>query len=95
MESAQQRLAQAALKQPMHPGGAAISAYLNGMLQSARIDALIEVMVDLPNGNQMQEAIDAAIVRHLNKKADELENQALKMTLAQSVTDASRIQLPS
>lgn len=84
LERAQRRLAQAALTQPMNPASAAISAYVNGMLQSARVDALTDVIANPPNGSwTMQEAIDAAVIQHLTKKAEELEAQALRMKLAQ------------
>lgn len=92
LEQAQQRLANAALKQPMHPAGAAISAYVNGMLQSARIDALVDVLANPPNTTwSMAEAIDAAIVRALTRKAEELETQALKAQLLQPAASASII----
>lgn len=83
LQEAQERLSKACLAQPMNPAGAAISAYVNSILCSARLDALIEVTLNPPNASwTKEEALDAAIVRHLNQKAEQLESQALQMQLA-------------
>lgn len=79
----QQRVAQAALAQNMNPQGAALSAYVNGILQTARLNALQEILVNPPNATwSMQEAIDAAVARHLTQTAEALEAQAQRPRIA-------------
>lgn len=45
LEDAQARLVAAAMAQGMQPNGAAISAYINGLLQSARLSAVIKLLM--------------------------------------------------
>lgn len=72
--AAQKRLTEACLKQPLSPQGAAISAYINTTLLTARLDALQELWLNPPNGTWThEEALEAAIVRRLTSKADQLE----------------------
>lgn len=77
MAQAQKRLYEAAMKQPgLNQASFGISAYINGVLQSARVDALIELYLNPPNATwSPQEALDAALLRALNAKADQLEKQ--------------------
>lgn len=77
MAQAQKRLYEAAMKQPgLNQASFGISAYINGILQSARVDALIELYLNPPNATwSPQEALDAALLRALNAKADQLEKQ--------------------
>lgn len=75
LQIAQNRVAKAALMQPMNPNQAAISAYVNTILQSCRLDALTELWLNPPNGSWTpQEALEDAIVRALNKKAEMLQS---------------------
>lgn len=45
LQDAQQRLYQAAMNQGMNPEGAAFSAYINGLLQSARLTAVVKFLL--------------------------------------------------
>lgn len=45
LQDAQQRLAQAAMAQGMSMEGAAFSAYINGLLQSARLSAVVKFLL--------------------------------------------------
>ncbi len=84
IQTAQQRLAAAALKQPtLNPTSFGVSAYVNGILQSCRIDALVDLYLNPPNETwTRQEALDAALVRALNAKADLLEAEASRIQVA-------------
>lgn len=77
LADAQKRLYEAAMKQPgLNQASFGISAYINSILQSARVDALIELYLNPPNGTwTAQEAVDAAILRALKAKAEQLEQQ--------------------
>lgn len=92
LEAAQQRLAHACTAMPMNPVGAAISAYVNSTLASARIDALCDLWVNPPNGSyDRQEAMDAALVRHLNRRAEQLEADAVKARNALQVAQSADV----
>lgn len=98
LQAAQERLAKACISMPMHPMGAAISSYVSGALASARIDALTDLFLDPPNASwNRQEALDAAIVRHLNRRAEQLEADALRARNALQVASAAdaRLLLPN
>ena len=74
LQAAQKRLTQACLQQPLSPQGAAISAYINTTILSARVDALQELWLNPPNGTWTpEEALEAAITRRLLTKAEQLE----------------------
>jgi hypothetical protein len=75
LEAAQARLARAATQMPMHPVAGAISAYVNSTLASARMDALTELWLTQPEGDK-QEALNAALIKHLNRRAEQLEGEA-------------------
>lgn len=94
LELAQQRLAKACTAMPMNPVGAAISAYVNSTLASARLDALSELFVNPPNATwDRQEALDAALARHLNRRAEQLESEAAKAHSALQVASAADARL--
>lgn len=98
LQAAQERLAKACTAMPMNPAGAAISAYVNGTLASARIDALTDLFVNPPNASwDRQEALDAALIRHLNRRAEQLEAEAVKARNALQVASAAdaRLLLPN
>lgn len=79
LQAAQERLADAAMGIPMNPQGAAMSAYVNGALQSARIDALVELWVSPPNATWSKaEAYEAALLGALSQRAEVLEAKAIE-----------------
>lgn len=84
MEAAQKRLASAAMKQPgNNPLSFAISAYVNGLLMSCRVDALADLYLNPPNETwNKQEAFDAAVLRALTAKADQLEANTQTIAIA-------------
>jgi hypothetical protein len=80
LQSAQQRLAHVCMQTFGNPQGAAISAFVNSMLLCARLDAALEVLFGPPANASwtQQEALEAAIARHMNAKADQLDSQVTK-----------------
>lgn len=85
LQNAQNRVAKAALAQPMNPHQATIGSYINGILQSARITALTELWLNPPNDTwTRQEALNAAILKALNEIADRLEQSAQAVQIAQA-----------
>lgn len=83
LQAAQNRLAKAALLQPMNPNQAAISAYINSILQTCRLDALTELWLAPPNSTWTpQEALDAAILRAVIARAEALESVANAVQIA-------------
>jgi len=80
VQLAQKRVVEAALKQPMTPQGASISAFVNTTLLSCKVDALLAFLVDpipeLDYANTAQERFDQLLVAKLNEKADIFENTA-------------------
>ena len=80
IQIAQKRLADAAMGLPMNAQGAAMSAYVNGVLQSARIDALVELWSAPPNATWSKaEAYEAALLGALGQRAGDLEARAAAM----------------
>jgi hypothetical protein len=93
LQAAQQRLVKAAMQQRMDPIQAGLSAYINSMLQSVRLSALIEVYLAPQNATwTAQEALDAAILRNLTQLATDLENRASAIHVAQGVPEIVRTQ---
>lgn len=83
LQEAQARLQRAGMKQPLTAEGAAVSAYVNGLLHSARLSALIEYTLE-PNQNATwtpQERFESIFVRELNAKAELLESTARRAPL--------------
>lgn len=77
LQAAQKRLADAALGVPMNPQSASIAAYVNGILQSARVDALVELHITPPNASwSREEAYEATLLRALTDRALTLELKA-------------------
>lgn len=67
--SLQQELIELAKQQPYNPNGAALSAYLNSMLQSCRIDALQTLwLAPPPDDLPKQEALRSALIEALKAK---------------------------
>lgn len=91
-KDAKQALIDQLLKVPMNPTQAAISAYANGVLQSARISALVDLVMELavlPEGS---------ILPDLGARYESLQVEQLhRMTrdLKEAQEGASRIQLAS
>jgi hypothetical protein len=77
------RLRDAVLKVPMTPAQAGISAYLNSILASARLDALVEFLTSPPNATwTAAQAIDAGVIRALRAKAEVFEAQVSRIQVA-------------
>lgn len=88
LEEAQRKLAKAAMKQPgNNPLSFAISAYVNGLLMSCRVDALVDLYLNPPNDTwSKQEAFDAAVLRAVFAKTEQLEANAQAIAIP-SVAD--------
>jgi hypothetical protein len=84
LSAAQRRLLEAIKKQPLDPTGAAISAYANSVLQSARVDALAITLLEPQNGSwgSPKEAYESNLVAALNRLADALEANASRVQTA-------------
>jgi len=65
LQDAQTRLAQAAMEQGMRLEGAAFSAYINGLLQSARLSAVVKFL--LFQNPAFEEMLTAYTVDELNE----------------------------
>ena len=92
LEAAQQRLAQACMQLPMQPLAAGISAFVNSMILSARVDAIVELLKEPPNATwTFQDALDAALARHCNQRAEQLETQAKEAASKIQVAQASQV----
>ena len=80
---------------PMNAQGAAMSAYVNGVLQSARIDALVELWSAPPNATWSKaKAYEAALLGALGQRAGDLEARAAAMK-EQIAANERRIELAS
>jgi hypothetical protein len=87
MQAAQERLVKAAQVQMLqgNPAQIAMSAYLNGILQSCRVDALVKLHVEPPNESWTPlEALNAAYLRAMTEKAEMLEKANTQIQVAQS-----------
>lgn len=84
LEEAQRKLAKAAMKQPgNNPLSFAISAYVNGLLMSCRVDALVDLYLNPPNDTwTKQEAFDAAVLRAVLAKTEQLEANVQSIAIA-------------
>lgn len=83
---AQLELRNIAMGQNMNSSQAGISAYVNSLLASCRLDALTELFVSPPNATWTREqALDAAILRALRYRAASMS--------AQIEAERSRIQV--
>lgn len=84
LATVQKRLYEAAMKQPgLNQASFGISAYINGVLQSARTDALVDLYLNPPNATwSPQEAWDAALLRALTAKAEQLEANIQQIQIA-------------
>ena len=71
------------MKQPMD-GKVLISAFINGLLQSAKIAALTDLLMqDEPNSSwTKQERYDAYLVKHLGLVADQIAEAAVAPRIA-------------
>lgn len=78
LQVAHKRLANAAMRQPMDPASAAISAYVNGMLQSARLSALIAFTLEpvLNATWTAEERFESLFIKFLGEASDLLETKA-------------------
>lgn len=84
LAEAQKSLAQAAMKQPGDPVSFGISAYVNGLLVSCRVDALVDLYLNPPTGESCtkQEAFDAAVLRAVKAKTEQLEANTVRIQVA-------------
>jgi hypothetical protein len=73
LKAAQQRLAEAAMAQPMTPAGATISAYVNGVVNAATLSALLEHCL---GEGDFPDAFKTILLRHINAKIDLFQNTA-------------------
>jgi hypothetical protein len=82
LQSAQQRLVDLAMKQPMN-GTALISAFVNGLLQSAKINALTDMVMDDGNATwTKQERLESLLIHHLGIVADQVESASQQPRIA-------------
>jgi hypothetical protein len=78
LQAAQKGMVSVAMSFPMD-GRALVTAFVNSLMQSARVDALFDFVVQEYDGDQTpKERLDALLVTALNAKAAKL-----KETLAQ------------
>lgn len=73
IKAAQQQLAEVAMRQPMTPNGATISAYVNGVVNAATLSALIEHCL---GGVDFTPQFREILLRHIRAKIDLFENTA-------------------
>jgi len=77
IKAAQQKLAEAAMRQPMTPNGVMISAYVNGVVNAATLSALLEhVLGDDKGIGEFHADFAALLLKHLQAKTDLFENTA-------------------
>jgi len=87
---AQKRLAEAAGKQPMTPGGAAISAYINGVVNAATLSALVEYCTTRVEADAAMD-FGTILLKHIETKTELLNQTAREATRLQVVgADAIR-----
>lgn len=71
---------------PMDPMQTGFAAYINGVLQSARVDALVDLYLHPPNATwTADEALQAAFIKAMNNISDALEANNRKIQVAGSV----------
>ena len=79
LKLAQQRLADACMKLPLNPQNAGISAFVNGAILNAKVNALIEYVepftLDATGAPIMKATFDETLLKHLEKDADQLETR--------------------
>ena len=77
LKLAQKRLADACMKLPLHPNNAGISAFVNGAILNAKINALIEYTApfefDESGSPVMKATFDETLLKHLERDAEQLE----------------------
>ncbi len=82
---AEQRLAQVAMRLGMTPQSAGVSAFLNALLLSAKVDALTEYVqpfeLDATGSPIMKGTFEEIYARHLAEKANTLETAVNKPRL--------------
>lgn len=82
LQQAQQRLADVCLKQPMD-GKIMVVSFINVMLQSAKIAALTELMLEPTNATwTTQERYDSLLTKHLGEVASTLESVSQQPRIA-------------
>jgi len=84
-EEAKAELMRTVLKTPMNPSQAAVSAYANGILQSARISALVELVIELADANSpppSEERFEELQVHHLQELTNTLKTIAAEPKIA-------------
>lgn len=77
LRAAQERVCKAILRQPMNPMGAIIAAYTNAVLNSARVDALVNVYLNPPESPaSRQVAYEAYLLAALEALESAFEQNA-------------------
>ena len=80
---------------PMNPQGAAMSAYVNGILQSARVDALVELWTTEPNATwSRQEAYQVALLGALRQRTEQVKAKTAE-AMRQIEENSKRIEVAS
>lgn len=88
-KTAQQALCTAAMQQMLTPEQAAISAYVNGILQSARLSALIDLTLELASepltaawtAQERFDSLQLQYVEHMTRLLTEAKAAAPKILL--------------
>jgi hypothetical protein len=89
VSDARKRLLSALKAQPMDMMQVGFAAYVNGCLQSARVDALTELYLNPPNATfTLDDALQAAFARAMNRMAEAFEAQAPKIRVASGLPSA-------
>lgn len=77
VKAAQQRLAEACMKQAMTPQGVAISAYINGVINGVGLQALIELSTEtVVYETTKSERFIELLIKNLDAKTDVFEQTA-------------------
>lgn len=82
-DTSRKRLLNAIRMQPMDMTQCGLAAYINGVLQSARVDALTELFLApaIPEADR-KDAIETAFVKAMDKISDVLEANAKQIMVA-------------
>lgn len=74
LTAAEHRLMKALQQQPLDPVQAGVAGYLNGAVQSCRIDALEDLFLNPPDPSVPRaDALEAAYLSAVTKKAEQIE----------------------
>ena len=95
LQAAQQGLIEALSRIPMDPQQAAVGAYINSSLASARISAIAEFLTTTPESDLIspKDRLDALTVKNLTAMRDAIYaqiNQASRLAVVKDVPSAVR-----